>query len=203
MTPDILLLIAERAGVFVFAISGAIVAVRKDMDLFGVIVLAFLPAIGGGTLRDLILDVPVFWLNDPASLGLAVVAALFTFGAHRWLENFRPLRWADAFGLALFAVQGAAKTYALGHNAAVVIIMGTITATAGGLMRDVIANDEPLLLREDIYATAAILGCVAYVGFAMIGLPPGVPLIAGLIVGFAIRALAIRYRLSLPTARRG
>ncbi|RAN37299.1 trimeric intracellular cation channel family protein [Hyphomonas pacifica] len=198
MSPDFLLIFADRAGVFVFAISGGIVAVRKQMDLFGVIVMAFLPAIGGGTLRDLILSQPVFWLEDTQTLGLAVGGGLAAFFFHRGLENFRPLRWADAFGMALFAVTGAAKATALGYGLPVVLIMGTMTASAGGLLRDVVANEEPLLLKKDIYATAALLGSAVYF---LIGLWFGDEALAfalGLAAAFVIRAMAIIFHLSLP-----
>mgnify|MGYP003643026186 FL=1 len=198
MSPDLILTLFDRIGVFVFAISGGIVAVRKDMDLFGVIVLAFLPAIGGGTLRDLILDQPVFWLSDTPTLLLALAGGLTAYVFHRFLENFRPLRWADAFGMSLFAVTGAAKAMNLDHGLAVVLIMGTLTASAGGLMRDVVANEEPLLLKKDIYATAALLGAGVYFALAAWGLPESSAFIGGLAAAFTLRALAIIFQLSLP-----
>ncbi|MBU1288126.1 MAG: trimeric intracellular cation channel family protein [Alphaproteobacteria bacterium] len=198
MSPELILTLFDRVGVFVFAISGGIVAVRKDMDLFGVIVLAFLPAIGGGTLRDLILDQPIFWLSDTPTLLLALAGGLTAFVFHRFLENFRPLRWADAFGMSLFAVTGAAKAMSLDHGLAVVLIMGALTASAGGLMRDVVANEEPLLLKKDIYATAALLGAGVYFGLATYGLPDTSAFIGGLAAAFTLRALAIVFKLSLP-----
>ncbi|MEQ3651332.1 trimeric intracellular cation channel family protein [Hyphomonas sp.] len=198
MTPDLLLLFADRIGVFVFAISGGIVAVRKQMDMFGVIVLAFLPAIGGGTLRDLILSQPVFWLEDTQTLGLAVAGGFTAFFFHRWLENFRPLRWADAFGMALFAVTGAAKAMSLGFGWPVVLIMGTMTASAGGLLRDVVANEEPLLLKRDIYATAALMGSLVYFLLKLSAVEETFAFAGGLLSAFMIRALAIIFKLSLP-----
>jgi len=105
------LLLADRVGVFVFALSGGIAAARKEMDLFGVLVLAFLTAVGGGTLRDLILDVPVFWLDDTVSVGLCAAGGFVAFFLSKPLDAFRPLRWADAAGLALFSVAGAAKAW--------------------------------------------------------------------------------------------
>lgn len=200
MTPDLILLIADRIGVFVFAVSGGIVAVRKDMDLFGVITLAFLPAIGGGTLRDIILDVPIFWLSDTAVIGLAIAGGLAAFLFCRSLEAFRPLRWADAFGLALFAVAGAAKTAQLGFGVSIVLIMGVVTACFGGLMRDVVANEEPLLLKRDIYATAALLAAGVYFGLISAGVSAPVSFGGGLAAGFALRGLAIVFNLSLPKA---
>jgi len=198
MTADLLLLFADRIGVFVFAISGGIVAVRKQMDMFGVIVLAFLPAIGGGTLRDLILSQPVFWLEDTQTLGLAVAGGFTAFFFPRWLEYCRPLRWADAFGMALFAVTGAAKAMSLGFGWPVVLIMGTMTASAGGLLRDVVANEEPLLLKKDIYATAALMGSLVYFLLKLSAVEETFAFVGGLLAAFMIRALAIIFKLSLP-----
>lgn len=201
MSPEILLLFADRLGVLVFALSGGIAAVRKEMDLFGVIVLAFLPAVGGGTLRDVILDVPVFWLSDTISLWLALFGGLVAFFFTRFVENFRPLRWVDAAGLALFAVTGAAKAEALGHGFIIILIMGVMTATAGGLLRDVVANRDPLLLKEDIYATAALLGSASFAVALMLGLSTGLAFAVGLAAGFGLRALAIIFGWSLPKPR--
>ena len=198
MAPELILAFADRIGVFVFAISGGIVAVRKDMDLLGVITLAFLPAIGGGTLRDLILGVDVFWLPDASVILLAVAGGLTAFFFHQYVENFRPLRWADAFGMALFAVTGAAKTMALGHGFFVVLMMGAMTATAGGLMRDVVANVDPLMLKTDIYATAALLAALTYFCLIMLGLPDLAAFGGGIFAGFSLRGAAIIYKLSLP-----
>ncbi|MEM9669845.1 MAG: trimeric intracellular cation channel family protein [Pseudomonadota bacterium] len=198
MSPELIPILADRLGVFVFALSGGIVAIRKDMDLFGVIVLAFLPAIGGGTLRDLLLDQPVFWLADTTSLGLAVAGGLTVFVFHRAIDAFKPLRWADAMGMALFAVTGAAKAMALGYGLGIVLIMGALTASAGGLLRDVVANEEPLLLKSDIYATAALLASLAY--FTAISAGATEPVAFGIAwaSGFALRSLAFLRGWSLP-----
>lgn len=199
MSLDLALILIDRIGVFVFAISGGILAVRKQMDLLGVIVLAFLPAIGGGTLRDLILDQPVFWLSDSTTLLVALAGGLTAFLGHRVLELFRPLRWADAVGMAVFAVTGAAKALALGHGLIIVLIMGAMTASAGGLLRDVVANEEPLVLKTgEVYATAALLGAGVYYGAAAAGLAPDLALLSGIVAGFALRAAGIVFGLSLP-----
>lgn len=201
MSQDLILIIAERLGVFVFALTGGIAAVRNDMDLFGCVVMAFLPAAGGGTLRDLILDVPVFWLEDGATLGLAALGGVTAFFLHKPVEAFKPLRWADAAGLALFAVAGAAKARELGHSDVVVLAMGVMTASAGGLIRDVVANRDPLLLKQDVYATAALLGAGVYAGAAHLGLGDEAALLAGFAAAFALRGLAIVFGLSLPRAK--
>lgn len=201
MSPDLILLLADRIGVFVFALSGGIAAVRRDMDLFGVIVLAFLPAVGGGTLRDIILNQPVFWLEDTYYLGLAALGGLAAFFFTKFIEEFKPLRWADAVGMALFAVVGAQKAAMLGHNFVVVVIMGAMTASAGGLIRDVVANQDPLLLKEDIYATAALLGALVYAALWFYGVDPRIAFAAGFVAAFVLRALAIVFGLKAPKAR--
>lgn len=198
MTPEVLISLADRLGVFVFALSGGVVAVRKDMDLFGVIVLAFLPAIGGGTLRDVLMDQPVFWLFDTVSLFLATLGGVVVFLFHRHIEAFKPLRWADAVGMALFAAAGAAKATELGFSWPVVMIMGAITASAGGLLRDVVANEDPLLLKSEIYATAALLGALAYIILLSAGISHWVSFASAFAAAFALRAVAIVRNWSLP-----
>lgn len=202
MSFDLLLLVADCLGVFVFAVSGGIVAVRKDMDLLGAIVLGLVTAVGGGTLRDLVLGEPVFWLADQLALALGVAGALAAFLLYRRLEGLKPLRWADAIGLSVFAVAGAAKAAGLGHGVVISLIMGVMTASAGGLLRDVIANHDPLLLQEDVYATAALAGAGAYAAMHFTGAPETASFAVGLAAAFLIRAAAIRFGLHLPKARR-
>ena len=194
----LLILLADRIGVFVFALSGGVVAVRKNMDLFGVIVLAFLPAIGGGTLRDVLLDQPVFWLADTTALLLALLGGLTVFVFHRIINALKPLRWADAIGMSLFAVTGAAKAFELGFEWPIILIMGAITATAGGLLRDVVANEEPLLLKKDIYATAALLASLTFYIAQSIGASYFLAFGSGFLAGFVLRALAFLRNWSLP-----
>ena len=195
---ETILAASDYVGIFVFALSGGIVAVRKNMDIFGIVFMAFLPAIGGGTIRDILLDQPVFWLSDSITIFLVLLSAVLVFFFYKQIENFRPLRWADAAGMSLFSVTGAAKTLELDHSFFVVVIMGTLTACAGGLVRDIVANDEPLLLKSDIYATAAIIGSITYFAGIYFGLNQSISVIAGITAAFLLRALAIIYRLSLP-----
>lgn len=202
MNPELLLRIIDMAGIFVFALSGGLAAVRQDMDLFGIIVVAFLPAVGGGTLRDLLLDQPVFWLGDTVSLAIAVAGGLAAFVAPAFWSRMKSLVWVDAVGLSLFAMVGASKALSLGHGLVVVVIMGTLTATAGGLIRDIVCGQKAMLLREDIYATAALLGCVVFFGVQAAGLDLSLSLLAGAVATFAMRALAIRFDLDLPKPRR-
>ena len=155
MSPAFFFDLFDWMGVFVFALSGGLIAIRQKMDIFGVIVISLLPAIGGGTLRDILLAQPVFWLNDQISLFIATGAGIAAFLAPRFWTKFKALRWLDSAGLALFAVVGASKAYSLDYSLLICAIMGMITATAGGLLRDVVCNETPMLLKADIYATAA------------------------------------------------
>jgi len=201
MTFDLLLTLAERLGVFVFALSGGIAAVRKEMDVFSAFVLAVLTAVGGGTFRDMILDVPVFWLTDSVTLWLAIAGGLLAFFFHKVVDAFRPLRWADAMGLALFAVTGAAKTANLGHSPLIVVIMGIMTASAGGILRDVVAQRDSLLMQEEIYATAALGGASVYAALHFGGFPESWAFSAGMLAGFLLRGGALVFGWSLPKAR--
>ena len=193
------LTMADYLGVFVFAISGGLVAIRHNMDLFGILVLGLFPAIGGGTLRDLLLDVPVFWLTDPWVVCIALLGGVASIIYKSWTK-VKLLVWVDALGLALFAMVGTYKAISLGHGFVTVVMMGTITATAGGLIRDVVCGGPPLLLKEDIYATAALTGSsVGYLAMEL-GVPVGISLIIGFVLVFVIRGLAIHFNLSLPTS---
>ncbi len=194
------LYLLDMLGVAVFAVSGALTAGRKSLDLFGVIVIAVITAIGGGTIRDLLLDNrPIFWIADPTYLVVIVAAALATLVYARFRRPPRgSLLVADAFGLALFTVIGAQTAEAAGVSSIIVVLMGTITGVAGGVLRDVLCAEIPLILRREIYATASIAGASVYV--LLNDLAPGsqaailVPM--GLI--FALRLAAIRLDLHVP-----
>ena len=200
MSGEFILSLFDWAGVFVFALSGGLMAVRQKFDILGVIIIAWLPAIGGGTLRDLLLDQPVFWLDDPVSLSLATLAGIAAFfGPHFW-ARIRALVWVDAMGLALFAVVGAAKAAELGYGFMICTLMGTMTATAGGLIRDVVCNETPLLLRKEIYATAAIFGAASFYIALKCGLTEGLALTIGATMAFIIRGLSLKLDLNLPSS---
>ena len=189
-------------GVFVFAISGALAADRRGMDLFGFVAIALLPAIGGGTVRDIVLGTPVFWVQDTVYLWLIGGAGLLTFVAAPLLQRVeRLLLWADAIGLSVFCVAGAAKSYALTGSAEVAVVMGVVTAVLGGIIRDVVCNEIPLILRQDIYATAAFAGALAFVGCQALGLALEISLWVGAGICFLIRASALLWGWSLPTRK--
>ena len=159
-------------GVAVFAVSGSLAAGRKRMDVFGVIVLGLVTALGGGSLRDALLDSgPVFWVEDPGYLLVAVAASMLTFIVVRVISvPWRGLLISDALGLAVFMAIGTDKALAITGSPSVAIVMGVMTGVAGGMIRDVLSAEVPLILRKEIYATAALCGSLAYVILSRLGL---------------------------------
>jgi len=194
----------DFAGVAVFAVSGALAAGRKNLDLVGVLVIASVTAIGGGTLRDLLMDRhPVFWVARPAYLYVIVLAALATVA---WAHRFRPpalsLAIADALGLAFFTVSGAPIAEGRGLSGIVVVLMGVLTGVAGGVLRDVLSAEIPLVLRRgNLYASCAIAGTSTYFVLERLGLPRPLPSFIGMTVGTGLRLAAIRWGLQLPEFR--
>jgi len=199
MQPVVLLL--DLAGVAVFAISGALAAGRKRMDLFGVVVLACVTALGGGTARDLTLGAyPVFWVADPRYVFVAVAGAIVTFVAvRRWRLPQGLLLLADAFGLALFTVIGAERALAHGASGPVAVIMAVVTGVVGGMLRDVLVREIPFICRSELYATASLCGAVVFVAFAQGPPPLGLAVAASFVVTLGLRLAAIRWGLSLPS----
>lgn len=190
----------ELAGVAVFAVSGALAAGRKSLDLLGVVVIAWVTATGGGTLRDLLLDRPVFWVERPQFLVVALIAALLTVP---YVRIARPaeklLELADALGLALASILGAQVSIALGKPGLIAVVMGTITGAFGGLLRDVLCNEIPMILQKgNIYATAAISGCTLMVLLLHAGIAAPVAAAAGMALVAVMRIAAIVLGLTLP-----
>lgn len=183
--------IADAFGVFVFALSGGLAASRRGLDLFGIFVVSLLPAIGGGTIRDLLLDRPVFWLEHSQTILIALTGGGVSAILGERIARFKTLIWFDALGLSLFCVIGAQAAYSLGYGPVVVVMMGTITASFGGLLRDVVCNEVPLILREDIYATAALLGALMFWGAVTLGLTVPWAMVLGGATAFSIRACVI------------
>lgn len=193
--------ILDLTGVAVFALSGVLAARDRSLDILGVIVVAAITAIGGGTLRDLLLDRhPIFWITDITYLLVIIGTALLTIAYVR----IRPppgvsLLVADAFGLALFALLGAQYAEAAQSPALIVVLMGTMTGVTGGVLRDVITARVPLILQREIYATAAIAGVTAYLVMQALGVPQPVAFAGGMIVVVVLRLISIRWNLHLPT----
>lgn len=192
----------EHFGVAVSAVSGVLAARGKKVDLFGVVVLALVTAFGGGTVRDLCLGAtPVFWVKAPAFVVTAIAAALVTFSTARWLTISR--KWfepADAIALAMFTIVGATKSLKFEAGGLIAVVLGTMTGVAGGILRDVLLNEVPLVFRKDItlYATAAITGAAVYVSMHKVLKQPAWSAAVGVGVVLVMRILAIRWEWRLP-----
>lgn len=192
----------DIVGVAVFAATGALAASRKQMDLIGFGLLATLTGVGGGTLRDLILGRPVFWLLDQTYLGICLgVAAACFFAAHLIQRRYPVLLWLDALGLAAYGVLGAHVALEAAAGVIVAAVLGVITSTFGGLMRDVVSQETPLILKQELYATAALASSVVYIVVLMLGGSPGLGAALGIAAGLGLRAAAIRWGWSLPRYR--
>jgi uncharacterized membrane protein YeiH len=199
-----LLLALDFASVAVFALTGALVASRSQLDLVGFIFIACLTAVGGGTIRDVLLNRDmVFWIADPTILLAAVLAAVTVFfGAHLLESRYRAILWLDAFALAIAVPAGVGVAMGLGHHWAVIMVMGVATGCFGGLMRDVVCNEVPLVLKQgEIYATAAFAGAGAAVIMALLGQPQVYGLFACAAVTFVLRAGSIAFGWGLPVYR--
>jgi uncharacterized membrane protein YeiH len=199
---DTALAVLDWLGLVVFAVTGALVASRKEMDLVGFALLGTATGIGGGTLRDLILDVPVFWAAEPAYLATCLAVSLLVFfTAHIPQSRYRLVLWFDAAGLALFAVAGAEKALGVGADPLVAVFLGVATATFGGILRDVIGAEPSIALRREIYVTAAVLAAGVFVALAETAAPREVAIGAGLAAGFGLRGAALTFGWSLPRSR--
>jgi uncharacterized membrane protein YeiH len=186
----------------VFAVSGALVASRKNLDVMGLMWFSVITGVGGGTVRDLILEVPVFWVQNPAYVSACLVTAVVMhFVAPRVESRFRTLLWFDAFGLALVTVAGTVKASDVGAPALVAIAMGAVTGCVGGIIRDTLGHVPSVLLGHEIYVTASVLGACVYVGLNGFGIGRVAAMIAAFLVTFSVRSLAIRYGWSLPVFR--
>ena len=202
--PTSFLYALDLIGIGVFAISGALAAGRKALDLIGVVALALATAVGGGTIRDVLLDRhPIFWLADPAYLVVIVGAALFTVAyTRRRRAPEATLLIADALGLALFSVAGAQIAERAGLPPIACILLGTITGAAGGAVRDVLSMEIPLVLRGgSLYATAAIAGTAAYFALEAAGLARPTATLAGMTVVAGLRFAAIWWGIQMPIYR--
>lgn len=197
------MLIFDLMGVFVFALSGALAAARKQMDIFGYIVLALLPAVGGGTLRDLVLNTSVFWIEQSVYILVASFAGILTYLVSVKVgHRYTVLEWADAIGLSLFCVIGASKSLALTSDPVIAVTLGVVTAVVGGILRDVICNEIPLILKREIYATAALIGATVYCATIGLGFGESTCLIVGGVSAFIVRSMALIFGWSLPIRER-
>lgn len=200
-----LLLVFDLCGTFVFALSGALAAVRRRLDLFGVLVLAFAAANSGGIVRDLLIGAtPPAAIADWRYGAVATAAGLLTFWWAPLIEKLKnPVRMFDAAGLALFAVAGAQKALSFGLDPVMSALLGMLTGIGGGMARDLLLTDIPMVLRADLYAVAALLGAIIVVCGDALGLPMAVVAVLGATACFVLRMLALRRGWQLPVARGG
>ena len=189
------------AGISVFAASGALAAARQRLDFVGASFFALITATGGGTLRDLLIDAPVFWMVDPRPVILCCIVAVFVWAIPlRWWPE-RALEWLDAAGLAAFSVYGAGKALEAGFPPVPAVAAGVITACVGGIIRDITAGVPSVLMRKEIYVTASLIAAFLFVFLTSMEMPSPWPSAAGFLAGFALRGAAIHWQLTLPSHR--
>lgn len=201
---DTLLLALDLLGTFVFALSGAVKAVKSRLDLFGVLVMSFAAASAGSITRDVVIGaVPPAAIGDWRYLAASVLAGLLTFTWHPVIERVRSAVLVfDGAGLALFAVTGTQAALASGLNPIMAALLGMVTGIGGGMLRDLLVGEVPIVLRTDLYAVAALLGAAVVAGGDVLGLPPAAGTVAGAVVCFGLRVVAIRRGWRLPAARK-
>jgi len=191
--------LVNLVAIGVFAITGVLAGLRKSADIFSLMVFGLVTALGGGTIRDILLDTPVFWVSELSYVWVALAAVLIAFFIYRLFSQiYRVLLYLDAIGVALFTVQAIDKVLNLGHPPLIAIIMGIVTGIGGGLIRDVLTDRPTLLMTKELYATPILLGSVVYI--ALLYLAPGFEfswLVAMLII-FGLRASAIHWDLTMP-----
>jgi uncharacterized membrane protein YeiH len=194
--------VLDWLGILAFALTGALVASRKQMDIVGFAMLAVVTGVGGGTLRDLLLGIaPVTWVREPAAvIACIVVAVVAFFAAHIPQSRFTWVLWLDALGLAVFSVIGAETALGTGASPFVAVVMGVITATFGGIVRDILGGESPIILRREIYVTAALLGALVFVVFQAVAVRDAAA-VAGFLAAFGLRGAALHRQWSLPRYR--
>jgi uncharacterized membrane protein YeiH len=190
----------DYAAIALFAITGALSASRKQLDLIGFIFFAALAGIGGGTLRDIILgQLPVFWVTNHTYILVCAGAGIVVyFTAHLFESRYRMLLWFDAIGLSAYSALGAAKGLALTGSPVVAIVTGMLTATFGGILRDIVAGEPSVLLRPEIYVSAALAGAGVYTIADEVGLPQDICFLIAMLVAFIIRGGALKFGWTFP-----
>lgn len=194
--------ILDYVGVALFAATGALAASRKELDIIGFLFLAAAAGVGGGTVRDLILDVPVFWIENPNHLLVCSGTAAFVYFAAPFLESrYKALLWLDAVALAAYSIFGAHKGMILTGSATISIIMGVFTGVLGGIIRDILAREKSILLKREIYVAASATGASLFLGLHILEFKPVVAAIAGFICVLSIRGGTILFGWRLPAYR--
>lgn len=192
----------DLLGVMVFAISGAMAANRKNIDVFGATFTGFLTAIGGGSLRDVFLNLRPVWVDDGNYLLAILIGVVISAVANKQLDRLaRTLFLFDAIGIGFFTIVGVQKSLSYDSSGIAAVIFGMFTAVMGGVIRDVMLNEVPLIFRREIYATACLAGAVTYVTLDKLGMESGINAFISAVIVFTIRIFAVRYKLSLPIIR--
>lgn len=195
-----LILVLDIIGTVAFAISGVLTALNRRMDPFGILIVASAAAIGGGTLRDLLIGVPIAWMQDLTYIYVILATTILTVPFRKRIRYIRrSLFLFDTIGLALYTVVGVEKGIEAGFSPVICIVLGTMTASFGGVIRDILSNKIPIIFRKEIYATASILGGAAYFIMTKTPLSNGVIVILSMVIIMIIRLLAIYFNLSLPS----
>ncbi|NII58479.1 trimeric intracellular cation channel family protein [Sphingomonas aerolata] len=204
LSPDVLPAAArwlDLAGLAVFAASGALAAAKRGQTVVTAIFFGLITGVGGGTVRDLLIDAPVFWVHDARAASMCLIVALVIWiTPERWWRD-EALGWFDAIGLAAYAVFGAAKALGYGVPPVPAVLMGVMSACFGGIIRDVLAGEPSILMRPELYVTAAALAAASYVGLVLLGVPISWSAVVAASAGFSLRAAAIRFHLALPAYR--
>lgn len=192
----------DYAGTFAFAISGIRLASAKQFDWFGAYVVGVVTAVGGGTIRDILLNATPFWMEQASYLIISALALLFVIIFRKYvIRLINTFFIFDAIGLGLFCAVGIAKALEFGFPMWVAIVMGTITGSFGGMIRDILINEEPLIFRKDIYALACVLGGLVYYGCMLCGLAPSVTQFLTALSVFGARIIAVKYHISVPVLK--
>lgn len=189
----------ELIGTAIFAITGVLVVARRGLDMFGALMLGIVTALGGGTVRDLMIRAPIFWFVDFNYVWAAMLGALLAFWVGALFRStYRALLYFDALGAALFAIAAASKVLGMGYGGPIAVMMGILTGIGGGLIRDVLAGRQTLLMSREIYATPILLGCTVFVVLRGMTETFGYAGYVGAATIFIVRALAIRFHLQIP-----
>jgi len=195
-----LFFVLDILGTIAFAISGVLTAMKKKMDPFGILIIAFVTAIGGGTLRDILMDAPVVWMRNITFIYVIIGATLFAIIFQKWLSYFRTSFFLfDTIGIALYTVVGIEKGLDASYPIIICIALGTISACFGGVIRDTLCNEVPVIFRKEIYATACILGGITYFLLLYFSVPDDFILILSGSVVIIVRLLSVKFKLQLPS----
>ena len=195
-----LFLIIDILGTVSFAISGVLTALKKRMDLFGIFIIAFVTAVGGGTLRDVLIDAPITWMSDLTFVYLIMLAAVIAILFRKKLNYLRKsLFLFDTIGIALYTIVGVEKGISAGYPPLICVALGTMSACFGGVIRDILCNEIPIIFRKEIYATACILGGGMYFLLLKSSLSSDLVVILSGATVITIRILAVRFNISLPS----